>query len=175
MKNKTILYVGIAVAIILVTSIGTYAWLTWSSGEDEKTNVTGNVPTILFKDGADINVSNMGPVLDYTKGEMTSYSIYTQADTTYSVTLNIASITSTLANSNFKYKLQSSTNNTDFTDVASGDFNGATTGTKTIAASKTLAAGETYFRFIVYIDGTVSNPSNMMNNSLKATLNVSAG
>ncbi len=174
MKSKVVLSVGIVIAIILVVSIGTYAWLNWSS---TNTNITATVPEILFENGSsDINVSNMGPVLSYEKGEMTSFSIgnYASTSVNYSVSLNITSISANLKNANFKYILQSSsTNGSGYTNIATGNFGSIPSDNIVkILNTTSLASGKKYYRFILYIDGTVSNNTNMMGNSLKGRLDV---
>ena len=179
MKNKNIKIISLIISIILIIAVGTYAWLTWSSQQntDLYSNV-GNLLEVKFTTGNDINATDMLPTLDpLTNGEVTTFSVKNRATYDYAIdiVLNITSISTELKSESFKYIILSSdTENGEYTSVASGDFTNMVVGDNTIGGEVIPKKATKYFKFIVYIDGSVENNSNVMGKALSGELNVTA-
>ena len=177
-RKKIITVLSLVISIILIIALATYAWFTWNSPDNtELTMTVGNLAEIKFETGNDISEDNMGPILDYNKdGEITTFSIKNKADYSYyiDIILNIDSIDQELKNETFKYKILESDNNTTFTELKTGDFSTTNTGSNTIYSLELSASSTKYYKFIMYIDGSVENNTNMMGKSIKGYLTANA-
>ena len=177
-RKKIITVLSLVISIILIIALATYAWFTWNSPDNtELTMTVGNLAEIKFETGNDISEDNMGPILDYNKdGEITTFSIKNKADYSYyiDIILNIDSIDQELKNETFKYKILESDNNTTFTELKTGDFSTINTGSNTIYSLELSASSTKYYKFIMYIDGSVENNTNMMGKSIKGYLTANA-
>ena len=177
-KNNTII-LGLILSIIAVASITTYAWFTWSSPNDTNLILTiGDLADVKFDEGNDINVENIGPVLNYLNdGEITTFSFRNKAEVELytNISLNITNLPNELKEESFKYVLLSSSDNNNFNEVASGNFKDKSNGSIPILENDLASLGTTYFKFIIYIDGNMENPISMMGQSFSATLEVSVG
>ena len=176
MKEKKIIIITSIIAIILVVAISTYALFTWTSPNTTLTLEVGELTDVIFQEGNDINATNIGPVLDYNDGEITEFTIINRSEDepTLSIYLNITNISDNLKEESFKYILQTSTDGSNYTTYKEGNFTTASTGKFYITQDEVLPSNTTYYKFIIYIDGNMENPTTMMNNNLTATLNVEA-
>ena len=129
---------------------------------------------VIFQEGNDIIANNIGPVLNYEDGEITEFTIINNAENEQQAKfyLDISEISDSLKEESFKYLLQTSTDGTNYVTYKEGNFTSATIGELIISEDEILPSGRTYYRFIIYIDGNMENPTSMMNNNLKATFNV---
>ena len=177
-KNNTII-LGLILSIIAVASITTYAWFTWSSPDDTNLILTiGDLADVKFDEGNDINVANIGPVLNYLNdGEITTFSFRNKSEVELytNISLNITNLPNELKEESFKYVLLSSSDNNNFNEVANGNFKDKSNGPIPILENDLASVGTTYFKFIIYIDGHMENPISMMGKSFSATLEVSVG
>ena len=179
MKKNTLI-LSLVLSIIAISSLATFAWFTWSSsseGDTELTLTIGNVADVKFETGNDINVDNIGPVLNYNDGESTTFTIKNKSESTivFNIGLNITNIPDELKEESFKYVLLSSTDNNVFKEVVSGSFKDASVRYMAIGSGHEVPKGDTYFKFIIYIDGHMENPIDMMNKSFSAEIKVDAG
>ena len=175
MRKKIIIGILI-ILIIVIIAISTLALFTWTSPNTSLTLEVGEMTDVIFQEGNDIMANNIGPVLNYEDGEITEFAIINNAENEQQAKfyLDISEISNSLKEESFKYILQISTNGTNYTTYKDGNFVNANTGELIISDGDVLPSGKTYYKFIIYIDGNMNNPTSMMNNSLKATLNVNA-
>ena len=154
----------------------TYAYYNWKS---QNTKVAFNVEEAGTKCtlGADVNVSNIGPVLDYQDGVVAEFSASNgkNVDITFALSLEITSISDNLLVESFKYVLvQDTTGGTNYdydNPVTSGNFSTFQVGINVIKSDVTVSKSSNYsYQFIVYIDGNMYNDPNMQQNSLSAGL-----
>ena len=173
MKKKFIIGILI-ILIIIIIAVSTLALFTWTSPNTTLTLEVGEMTDVIFQEGNDIIANNIGPVLNYEDGETTEFTIINNAENEKQAKfyLYISEISDSLKEESFKYLLQTSTDGTNYDTYKEGNFISATTGELIIAEDEILPSGRTYYRFIIYIDGNMENPTSMMNNSLKATFNV---
>ena len=179
MGKKNSLILTLIISIIGISALATYAWFTWNSPNNTELTLTiGELADVTFNTGDDINVNNIGPVLNYLEnGEITTFSFRNKSELELftNVDLNITNLPDELKEESFKYVLLSSTDNNNFNEVASGNFKDKSNGINTILSLYPAQAGTTYFKFIIYIDGTMENPIDMMGKSFSATLEVTVG
>ncbi|MBQ6476826.1 MAG: InlB B-repeat-containing protein [Bacilli bacterium] len=184
-KRKLIGFiVGLIMFAITVTSL-TYAYYQWQSSN---TNITFNVDDSYFYCETDINssINNLIPVNDYKLGVLHKFKVNNIANknTTFSITMNISSIDDALKDPSFKYKLMvDKTNGSNNCQqgasaceaVANGEgtFENVHVGNNTLVSSISLPNDSRYeYYFFIYIDGNMSNPSEMQSASMVSTLGV---
>ena len=178
MNKKNSIILTLIISIIAVSALATYAWFTWNSPENTELTLTiGELADVKFTTGDDINVDNIGPVLNYNDGEITTFSFRNKSELELftNVDLNISNLPDELKEESFKYVILSSTDNNVFTEVASGNFKDKSNGINSILTLYPAQVGITYFRFIIYIDGNMENPIDMMGKNFSATLEVTVG
>ncbi len=175
-ENKKMVIILVIITILMVVSIGTYAWFIWSSKDNTELTLTiGELADVSFNTGDDINVSNIGPVLNYLNdGEVTNFSIRnkSEAELLTNINLNITNLPEELKEESFKYILLSSTDNIHFEEVTSGSFVDKNVGVLSLVKEEPTPLGTTYYKFIIYIDGNIGNPTDMMGKSFSGTLSV---
>ena len=156
----------IAVAILIfVVAFSTYAWWTWSSNEDEKTNIAFTVEGLTDKISYNVNHVNSSyliPVSSKTKGYITNVSIsQTSTQNLYATfSLDLTSLDDGLKNASFKYELSIGDEiygNGNFSNYNEGD-----TITLNSDPIQVTNASQTISLYI-WIDGNLANPESMEN------------
>ena len=172
--NKKLAIVSILLAVI-ITGIGvSFGYFIWNSANNTDISFTVEGAVVELSDGADIKGASLMPVINYTTGGSDvvkkDIKIKLKNNVTSNVTvdfkLKINSIDSGLKHSSFKYNLV----NASGTSVNSGDFATSKAGDSISLLSLsstngTLTTSLTGYTLYIYIDGTVDNPSSMMNQS----------
>ena len=172
--NKKLAIVSILLAVI-ITGIGvSFGYFLWNSANNTDISFTVEGAVVELSDGADIKGASLMPVINYTTGGSDvvkkDIKIKLKNNVTSNVTvdfkLKINSIDSGLKHSSFKYNLV----NASGTSVNSGDFATSKAGDSISLLSLsstngTLTTSLTGYTLYIYIDGTVDNPSSMMNQS----------
>ena len=181
-ENKKRYFMIVGVFCIISSLIGgTLAWYTWQSSNNTTVSFTVEGVDVIFDAGADITSSKLRPVSTKEVGVEKGYAIEKTITASSSVIaylnlyLTLETLPDGLKNESFKYVLLSSSDNTHFEEVASGNFKDKSNGMVSILSSYPAQKGETYFKFIIYMDGNMENPVNMMGKSFSATLNVTVG
>ena len=172
--NKKLAIVSILLAVI-ITGIGvSFGYFIWNSANNTDISFTVEGAVVELSDGTDIKGANLMPVINYTTGGSDvvkkDIKIKLKNSVTSNVTvdfkLKINSIDSGLNHSSFKYNLV----NASGTSISSGDFATSKAGDSISLLSLsstngTLTTSLTGYTLYIYIDGTVDNPSSMMNQS----------
>ncbi len=172
--NKKLAIVSVLLAVI-ITAIGvSFGYFIWNSTNNTDISFTVEGAVVELSDGADIKGANLMPVINYTTGgsNVVKKDIKIKlknnvtSDVIVDFKLKINSIDSGLKLSSFKYNLV----NASGTSVSSGDFATSKAGDSISLLSLsstngTLTTSLTGYTLYIYIDGTVDNPSSMMNQS----------
>ena len=172
--NKKLAIVSILLAVI-ITGIGvSFGYFLWNSANNTDISFTVEGAVVELSDGADIKGASLMPVINYTTGgsDVVKKDIKIKlknnvtSDVTVDFKLKINSIDSGLKHSSFKYNLV----NASGTSISSGDFATSKAGDSISLLSLsstngTLTTSLTGYTLYIYIDGTVDNPSSMMNQS----------
>ena len=172
--NKKLAIVSILLAVI-ITGIGvSFGYFIWNSANNTDISFTVDGAVVELSDGSDIKGANLMPVINYTTGGSDvvkkDIKIKLKNNVTSNVTvdfkLKINSIDNGLKHSSFKYNLV----NASGTSISSGDFATSKAGDSISLLSLsstngTLTTSLTGYTLYIYIDGTVDNPSTMMNQS----------
>lgn len=161
-----------------VIALATYASEFWASPENTIFNTTiGEIAAVRFENGNSVNVSNLGPVLDYNDGANVEFSVFnrTNDSISLSVSLNIGILSDSLKNSAFKWVLTKYNDTTLVYDILeSGDFSETIVGENTLVSGDSIPNGYSYYKLFVYIDGTVENNSNMASGNMNAFVVIDA-
>ena len=82
MGKKNSLILTLIISIIGISALATYAWFTWNSPNNTELTLTiGELADVTFNTGDDINVNNIGPVLNYLEnGEITTFSFRNKSE-----------------------------------------------------------------------------------------------
>lgn len=186
-KKKKIIGVLITLTIIFTVMGSTFAYLSWSSSEEQKTQVTFTKEagfSCSVNGGGNIAEGDVILMPTVVNDSTTSYYIKRTITVNPTITdsllpvymdlwLDINSLGTGLSNSlNFKYALTTSSTSPTTGVVSSGNFNGKITGDKVnLLTSKeyTATATETYYLWI-WLDAEETS-SETMNQSFSLSLN----
>lgn len=186
-KKKKVMGVLFTLTIIFTIIGSTFAYLSWSSSEEQKTNVTftkGEGFSCSVNGGGNITTGEVILMPTVVNDSTTSYYIKRTITVNPTITdsllpvymdlwLDINSLGTGLSNSlNFKYALTTSSTSPTTGVVSSGNFNGKITGDKVnLLTSKeyTATATETYYLWI-WLDAEETS-SETMNQSFSLSLN----
>lgn len=157
--------------MILIVAAGSYAWFTWSSGEDSTklTMTIGNLADVSFTRGNDIT-TGFTPVFNYFDGQGTTFSVKTKTSdgSSYNVKLNIASIDPELTNNeSVKYALVK-----DGELVANESLKDAISGSSISIYNTNFEVGTTSYVFYLYIDSNMENNPNMIGKTISGNLTI---
>jgi len=176
-KQDLFFIVGIIVIIVLIISMGTYAFVSWRSPNEDNSLRTkiGNIATVKFDNGVSLNTDTLYPVLNYEDGISATFSVSkTINDAIYTkLYLSIIELPEKLKNSNLKYVLLSSPDEKNYTKIATGDFNQISNNELIILRNQKQEKTTIYYKLYVYIDGTTNN-SNNENNEVNLIINIEA-
>ena len=174
--------IGTIIGLIIFISCAfyfTYAFYQWkSSNSDVNLTIKDSTEGGECSNGPNVDVSNIGPVLNVSDGVKANFSVKNKSSSSISLTLGlqITSISNPLRVESFKYALYQDTTGNDTFDystnpILSGNFSKMSVGDNTLSTTLTVDKESTYsFQFIVYIDGNMENDSSMMNSSLSASI-----
>ena len=185
-KKKKVMGVLITLTIIFTIIGSTFAYLSWSSSEEQKTNVTftkGEGFSCSVNGGGNITTGEVILMPTVVNDSTTSYYIKRTITVNPTITdsllpiymdlwLDINSLGTGLSNSlNFKYALTTSSTSPTTGVVSSGNFNGKITGDKiNLLTSKkyTATTTDTYYLWI-WLDAEETS-SDTMNQSFSLSL-----
>ena len=175
-KNKRTIFLTLIFSFILILIGTTYAYFSWQSTNNPIVNINvEDLGNVIFKGGNDINITNIGPVLDYNDGEITEFYIKKKIDNNLDININITPtiLPDSLKDESFKVKLLSSTDNITYTEIKEDNFKDKETNIKFTLSTTELTNKLTYFKIIFYIDGNMLNSNNMQGQSFEARIDIS--
>lgn len=102
---------GTILGLLIFGACATYFTFAWYQWQSENTNVVFTIEDdnglTKCEPGPDVNVENIGPVLDYNDGVFTTFQVENKNDSvsTFSIGLDITSIGESLLVESFRYIL----------------------------------------------------------------------
>ena len=175
-KKKRNLIIAISLSLIIMIIGTTYAYFSWQSTNNPLVDITvEDIADVIIKGGNDINITNIGPVLDYNDGEITEFYIKKKIENNLDLTINIIPtlLPDNLKEESFKLKLLSSNDNITYNEISEINFKDKEQDNVYRLSIIDLNQNITYYKIIFYIDGNMYNPNTMKNNSFKAKIDVS--
>ena len=174
--KKRNLIIGISLSLIIMIIGTTYAYFTWQSSNNPLVDITvEDMADVVFKGGNDIDITDIGPVLDYNDGEITAFYIKKKIEDNLDLSINITPtlLPDNLKHESFKVKLLSSNDNITYNEVSEINFKDKEQDTKYELSVVELNQNKTYYKIIFYIDGNMYNPNTIQGNSFRARIDVS--
>ncbi len=141
----------IAFIIVVIISLGTYAWLSYASQKTAMVLTIGNINSIEVRLSPYQINATLAPKTQYTSGILTTVSAANNSTSAKKIELyyDIKSISSSLTSGDFKYKIIRTNDNAAY----DGTFASATVGKKSIL-TQSVPAGTTYnYNVYLWIDG----------------------
>ena len=108
-RKRYLIFVASLLVLFIGVTFVTYARQIWQSEENTTFDTTiGDIAGVKFISGDSVNVSGLGPVLDYRDSANVGFGIYNRTSGTInvSISLNITSISSSLQSSSFKWVVE---------------------------------------------------------------------
>ncbi len=150
-KNTKKSILIIAFIIVVIISVGTYAWLSYASQKTAMVLTIGNINSIEVRLSPYQINATLAPKTQYTSGILTTVSAANNSTSAKKIELyyDIKSISSSLTSGDFKYKIIRTNDNAAY----DGTFASATVGKKSIL-TQSVPAGTTYnYNVYLWIDG----------------------
>lgn len=176
-NQDSLIIVGMIMIIVVIASIGSYAYVTWVGKDLSGGLITtiGDLATITFDRGVDLSSENLTPVLNYEDGIYNSFSINKLLDSKVYIkaSLVINEIDEELKSKSLKYVLLKSYDNNVYESIVVGDFSNVVGNEVKILEDYELEVEVSYYKLYIYIDGRVNN-TNIVNKKINMTLNIGA-
>ena len=175
-KHKVIgTIIGVLAFIALIVGV-TYAWYTWQNSNNTNVTFTVSGADITFDAGSDVTSSRLRPVSTKEIGVEKGYAIEKIITASSPVTvylnlyLTIENLPDELKNESFKWEVYNNNNL-----VSIGNFKYNSLGDKiTIASNQKITSTVSTYKLYIWIDGNMSNPSTMQNQTFKFLLSADA-
>ena len=172
MKKKYVILGSVLVIGALLVG-ATLAWFTWSTSNEQNTNVVVTVggATISYEDGEDITNNNLIPTSTKEKGISKDITISSTSTVYLDLNMTVVTLDEGLKDVSFKYGLYDS----DDSPVVEGNFasSNANDVINLLDGVQITSTPVTYTLYI-WIDGNMSNPNTMYNQNFEFRLNASA-
>ena len=171
MRKKII--IGSVLVLIAIVIGSTFAWFTWTTSNEQNTNVVVTVggASISYEDGENITNNNLIPTSTKEKGISKQITMSSTSLVYLNLDMTIVSLDTGLKDESFKYGLYDN----EGTPVVEGNF-ASSNQDDVINLLKNVevsSAEQTYILYI-WIDGNMPNPSTMYNQNFEFRLNASA-
>ena len=173
MKDKKMIFRISFLVILALLVIGvTYAWFVWRAPEDKSVSVSIGQITVNYDDGPDITNNNLIPVSSKEKGIVKNITVSSSSPTTLylNLYLNVKSISDYLKDASFKWAIY----NGDSV-ITEGDFVSYVNGDDiTLLDGVAISSTTTTYTLYIWIDGNMTNPNYMFNQSFDYYLHADA-
>ncbi len=178
-EKKVVIRISCLMLLVVLCIGGAYAWYSWSTTEEQEKSVTVTIKdvNIRYSAGDDINISDMIPVTDKEKGVTKDITIGTASTTDLYVNLafNLTNLDNGLKHSSLRWamyeKNRMSADDENAGLVSQGNMAGNKAGDSIALLSNTLVPKtDVTYRFYLWIDGKVVNPSTMYNQNIQGYL-----
>ena len=161
--------------MLLVIGI-TFAWFTWNSTTNTDVSVTIEGINITYEDGQDITGINLIPVSSKEKGEADGTAIAKEITVSSNMNayldlnMSLDILPDGLKDASFKWEFYKGADL-----LLSGNFSTSNQSDVINLLSKELVTStETTYKLYIWIDGNMSNPNTMQNQTFKFMLNATA-
>ena len=177
MKNNNLKkYILILIiAIILIISLGTYAWLTYRTNDTAMVLTVGNINNVkITLSPYQIN-GKISPNLTYTEEPYTEVEVINNSTSPRNIKLfyTINAIDSELATSDFKYTIEKKeVGSNSYTHITpDGNFNGVSKGDTITIIDEYVPVGTTYYKVYVWLYSASSSQNDIPGKKFNAELN----
>ena len=171
--KKKYVIVGSALVICAIVIGSTLAWFTWSTSNEQNTNVVVTVggAMISYEDGDDITNNNLIPTSTKEQGISKNITISSTSTVYLDLNMTVVTLDDGLKDVSFKYGLY------DNADVPVVEGNFASSNANDVINlldDVTITSSPVTYTLYIWIDGTMSNPNTMYNQNFEFRLNANA-
>ena len=148
------------------------AWWTWSTSNNEQTNVVVTVGgiTIDYEDGENITNNNLIPTSTKEKGISKDITVSSTGQVYLDLNMEVVTLDDGLKDASFKYEIYN-----DNELIKGGNFANSNVGDNiTLLGGVTVNSTPTTYTLYIWIDGNMPNPNTMYNQNFEFRLNADA-
>lgn len=177
MENKNIkkYILLLIIAIILIISLGTYAWLTYRTNDTAMVLTVGDINNVRITLSPYQIDGKISPNLTYTEQPYAEVEVINNSSSPKNIKLiyTINAIDSELATSNFKYTIEKkAVDSNSYTHITpDGNFNGVSKGNTITILDESAPVGTTMYRVYVWLYSASSSQNNIPGKKFNAELN----
>ena len=159
------------------------AWWTWSTSNNEQTNVVVTVGgiTIDYEDGENITNNNLIPTSTKEKGISKDITVSSTGQVYLDLNMEVVTLDDGLKDASFKYEIYNDNDSfkyeiyNDNDLVKGGNFANSNVGDNiTLLGGITVTSTPTTYTLYIWIDGNMPNPNTMYNQNFEFRLNAEA-
>ncbi len=174
MENKKRYILSLIVAILVVISLGTYAWLTYRTNDTAMVLTIGDINNVRITMNPYQIDANLSPNLTYIGQPYTTVEVVNNSLEPKGIKLyyKINAIDSELATSNLKYTIEKkAVGSSSYTHITpDGNFAGATKGDIITVVDEEVPVGTTYYKVYVWLYSASSAQNNVTGKRFNAEL-----
>ena len=171
--KKKYVILGSVLVIGAIVLGSTLAWFTWSTSNEQNTNVVVTVggATISYEDGEDITNNNLIPTSTKEQGISKDITISSTSTVYLDLNMTVVTLDDGLKDASFKYGLYDDTDS----PVVEGNFaSDNANDVINLLDDVTITNTPTTYTLYIWIDGNMSNPNTMYNQNFEFRLNANA-
>ena len=171
MKKKHII-VGSGLLLFLVVIGVSFAWWTWSTSNEQNTNVVVTIEgtTISYEDGEDITNNNLIPTSTKEQGISKDITISSTSTVYLDLNMTVVALDDGLKDSSFKYELYNGSDLVTGGDFVSSNVNDVIN----LLSDVEITSTPITYTLYIWIDGNMDNPNTMYNQNFEFRLNANA-
>ena len=165
LENKKRYILSLIVAVLVVISLGTYAWLTYRTNDTAMVLTIGDINNVRITMNPYQIDANLSPNLTYTGQPYTTVEVVNNSSEPKGIKLyyKVNAIDSELATSNLKYTIEKkAVGSSSYTHITpDGNFAGATKGDIITVVDEEVPVGTTYYKVYVWLYSASSAQNNV--------------
>ena len=175
MPNKKRYILSLIIAILVIISLGTYAWLSYRTNDTAMVLTVGDINNVRITMNPYQIDAKMSPNLTYTGQPYTTVEVINNSSEAKNITLfyTVNAIDSELATSNLKYTIEKqAVGASSYTHVTpDGNFSGASQGSVITIVDELVPVGTTMYKVYVWLYSANGNQGNIPGKKFNAELN----
>ena len=174
LENKKRYILSLIVAVLVVISLGTYAWLTYRTNDTAMVLTIGDINNVRITMNPYQIDASLSPNLTYTGQPYTEVEVVNNSTEAKGIKLyyKVNAIDSELATSNLKYTIEKKgVGESSYTHITpDGNFNGASRGDTITIIDEEVPVGTTYYKVYVWLYSASSAQNNVTGKRFNAEL-----
>ena len=177
--NKKGYLVALVIVIIVIISLGTYAWLSYRTNDTAMVLTVGDINNVRITMNPYQIDTRISPNLTYTGQPYTTIEVINNSSSSKDINLfyTINAIDSELATSNLKCTVEKkAVGANSYTRMTpDGNFNGAGRGDVVSVLQESVPVGTTMYQVYVWLYSSSSSQNNVLGKKFNAELNATIG
>ena len=175
MQNKKRYILGLIIAIIVIVSLGTFAWLSYRTNDTAMVLTVGDINNVKITLNPYQIDTKISPNLTYTGQPYTTVEVINNSSSPKNIKLfyTINAIDSELVTTNLKYTIEKqAVGESSYTHITpDGNFSGASQGSVITIIDEPVPVGTTYYKVYVWLYSASSAQNNTIGKRFNAELN----